>query len=92
MKMLADVVLVVMVLELLGMAVAGPRMGFSRAAGVRAVLPGLCLVLAMRFALGGAGIAAVGACLLGALCCHVADLAGRRPLQPRVAGAHSADG
>ncbi len=71
-----DWILAGMVLEACGLAALHRLKGRGVAPG--AFLPnlcsGLCLILAMRLALGGAWWGFVSLALLGALCLHVADL------------------
>jgi hypothetical protein len=77
---IVDLILAFTVLE--GIALAGYRRWTGRglaAAGVaRTLLPGMCLLLALRAALMGAWWGWIAACLLAALVTHLVDLGLRR--------------
>lgn len=81
---IVDVVIGVMVLEFVALALVhalrgrgpGPR---DLAAGLA---PGVCLLVALRLALTGAGWPAIATALLAALAAHLLDLAGRWPRKP----------
>ncbi len=71
-----DAILAAMVLEACGLA-ALHRLtgrGVAPAAYLLNLCSGLCLLLAMRLALGGAWWGYVSSALLGALCLHLGDL------------------
>ena len=72
-----DFIVAGMVLEGIGLAVWHHRTGRGIAPSVYLanLLSGMCLLLAMRVALGGAWWGWAGAFLLGALVAHLTDLA-----------------
>jgi hypothetical protein len=73
---LADVALIALLVE--AAALAGYRTHTGRGPSVREILsvllPGACLLMAMRSALASAGTEIVGSFLLAALLTHAADL------------------
>jgi hypothetical protein len=74
-----DVVLAVMAVEAVLLLALRPKLA-GRLAAIDIVLilvPGLCLLLAMRASLSGAGWEHVAAWLVAALLAHLADLARR---------------
>ena len=75
---MADLVLAALGLEGLVLLAVGPRFGWARGGVLSMLAPGAALVLALRFALAGAGRAAIGVALLAALVAHVNDLVRRR--------------
>jgi hypothetical protein len=80
-----DVAIAVMVIEFVAIAWLHRRGGRGpKPADIAAALAGgLFLLLALRFALTGAGWPAIAAALLAALVAHLVDLARRWPRIPR---------
>jgi hypothetical protein len=74
-----DWILAGMVVEAAGLAglYAWRRTGVAPAAFLPNLASGMCVLLAMRLALGGAWWGFASAALLGALAFHVVDLAGK---------------
>ncbi len=73
----ADLVLLVLLLETVGLLAWHRRTGrgLRPAAIIGLALPGVALVLALRFALTGAGWPAIAAALTAAFAAHLLDLA-----------------
>ncbi len=71
---LIDLVLALTALEAAAIVVTG---GLTAAAAARLLVPGVCLMLALRAALAGAAWPFVPAALLAALVAHLIDLRGR---------------
>jgi hypothetical protein len=78
MTWMADAVLAVLALEALGLLAFAPRVHVRRMDALSMLAPGAALVLALRFALQGSGVAPIGAALLLAMAAHVNDLLRRR--------------
>ncbi len=76
---LVDLVLIVTVTEgvVLALLYRGTGKGLSAAAAARMLLPGVCLMLALRAALAGDVWPFVPLALTAALIAHLADLRGR---------------
>ncbi len=82
MTWMADAVLAALVIEAALLLAMGPILGWPRAESLSALAPGAALVLALRFALQGAGRTAIGLALLCALAAHLNDLLRRRRRSP----------
>lgn len=85
---LVELVLVASLIELLWLLAWRPA---GRAQLLPNLIAGLCLALALRLGLGGAGVAWVAPCLAAAGVCHLLDLRARfrrpvpSPTPPRLA-------
>ncbi len=72
---IADLAIAVLVLETIFLAARARRRGESLPAGLMAnAMSGICLLLALRAALGGAGIAMIGLWLACGFAAHLADI------------------
>ena len=73
---IAEAIAVLMLVEFVLILALRRRLGRGPSAGALAatLLAGLCLVMALREALVGAGMAAIGMWLAAALVAHVADM------------------
>lgn len=95
----ADGILIFVLLEAIGL-LAWHRLtkrGFSPAAVVISLLPGVCLLLALRFALSsgvpadGGAVTGILACLMLSLVAHLIDLFRQMRLTERAAASESRD-